>query len=176
MTLSGSANSVSQVQAAIQAATGNTGITAAVSGGNLVLTDSAGNPITATLTSLHSYTGATDNGAFASPTIANGTPASAAPPTFTDPGGILATVGILQNTYTKTVTPAQDAKFNIDGLDLTRSTNTVSDVIPGATISLLSGSAASPATTTLSVTQNTASTVSMQSSRSSPHTMPFKTL
>ena len=80
-------------------------------------------------------------------------------PAFTDSSGTLATLGVLQNAYTHTVTAAQDAKFNIDGLDLTRSTNTVNDVIPSASIALLSGTAAAPATTTLNVTQNTASTV-----------------
>ena len=87
-------------------------------------------------------------------------------PAFTDTSGALSTIGVLQNAYTHTVTAAKDAKFNLDGLDLTRSTNSVNDVIPGANISLLSGAtpgvagaAATPATTTLSVTQNTASVV-----------------
>ncbi|MGI4791427.1 MAG: flagellar filament capping protein FliD [Janthinobacterium lividum] len=83
-----------------------------------------------------------------------------AAPTFTDTSGALSTVGILQQSYTKTVTAAQDAKFNLDGLDLTRSTNTVNDAITGATVSLLSGSSTTPATTTLSVAQNTNSIVS----------------
>jgi flagellar hook-associated protein 2 len=90
---------------------------------------------------------------------------SAAAPTFTDTSGVLATVGILQNSYTNTVAPAQDAKFNLDGLNLTRSTNTLNDVIPSATISLLAaGTVAAPATTTLSVTQNTAAVVQAVSS------------
>jgi flagellar hook-associated protein 2 len=159
VTLSGNSNSISQVQAAIQATTGNSGITATLNGSNLVLTDPAGNPITASLTSLHSFSGSSDNGALSNPTIANGTPAQPIQPAFTDTSGALATVGILQNSYTQTVTAAQDAKFNIDGLDLTRSTNTINDVISGATIGLLSGTAAAPATTTLNVTQNTASVV-----------------
>ncbi len=80
-------------------------------------------------------------------------------PTFTDASGTLATLGVLQSPYTHTVTPAQDAKFNLDGLDLTRSTNTINDAVPSASLTLLSGTTAAPATTTLSVTQNTASTV-----------------
>ena len=87
-------------------------------------------------------------------------------PAFTDTSGVLATVGVLQPSYTDTVTQAQDAKFTLDGLNLTRSTNTVNDVIPSASISLLSagtpaavGAAAVPATTTLSVTQNTTAVV-----------------
>lgn len=80
-------------------------------------------------------------------------------PTLTDPSGILATAGVLQNQYTRTITPAADAAFNFDGLDLTRSVNSINDVIPGATIKLLSGTAASPGVTTLSIAQNTDSIV-----------------
>jgi len=87
-------------------------------------------------------------------------------PAFTDTSGVLAIVGVLQPSYTDPVTQAQDAKFTLDGLNLTRSTNTVNDVIPSASISLLSagtpaaaGAAAVPATTTLSVTQNTTAVV-----------------
>ncbi len=80
-------------------------------------------------------------------------------PSFTDTSGTLGTLGVLQNSFTHTVTQAQDAKFNLDGLDLTRSTNTINDAVPSASITLLSGTTAAPATTTLSVTQNTASTV-----------------
>ena len=57
------------------------------------------------------------------------------------------------------MTSAQDAKFNLDGLDLTRSSNSVGDVIPGATVKLLSGTAASPGTTDLNISQNSDSIV-----------------
>ncbi len=81
-------------------------------------------------------------------------------PAFTDTSGVLATVGILQNSYTDTVAAAQDAKFTLDGLNLTRSTNTINDAISGATLGLVSaGTTAAPATTTLSITQNTAAVV-----------------
>ena len=159
VSLTGNSNTLSQLQSAIQATTGNSGITATLSGSNLVLTDSSGNPITATLTSLHSFNGPVNNGAFGAATIADGSPAHAAAPAFTDTSGTLATLGVLQSPYTHTVTPAQDAKFNLDGLDLTRSTNTINDAVPSASITLLSGTTAAPATTTLNVTQNTASTV-----------------
>lgn len=82
-----------------------------------------------------------------------------ATPSFTDGSNILATIGVLQNQYAKTITVAKDAQFNMDGLDLTRSSNSLNDVIPGATIKLLSGTAAAPGTTTLSVSQNTDSIV-----------------
>ena len=80
---------------------------------------------------------------------------SGSAPAFTDSNGVLGTVGILQDQFTHPVTNAQDAKFNLDGLDLTRSSNSVADAISGATVTLLSGTAASPGTTTLSVSQNT---------------------
>lgn len=83
------------------------------------------------------------------------TSTAGAAPVFTDSNGVLGTVGILQNQFTHPVTNAQDAKFNLDGLDLTRSSNSVADAISGATVTLLSGTAASPGETTLSVTKNT---------------------
>jgi len=160
VTLTGNANSVSQLQAAIQATPGNAGVTATISGSSLVLTDPAGAPITATTATLQSYAGGVSNGALANPTVANGTLGTAAPPAFTaDPNGILATLGVVQKPYTRIVTQAQDAKFNLDGLDLTRGTNTINDAIPSTSLTLLSGTLATPATTTLNVTQNTASTV-----------------
>ncbi len=76
-------------------------------------------------------------------------------PVFTDSNGVLGTVGILQNQFTHPVTNAQDAKFNLDGLDLTRSSNSVADAISGATVTLVSGTPDSPGTTALSVSQNT---------------------
>ena len=160
ITLTGNANSVSQLQTAIQATPGNAGVTATISGSNLVLTDPTGAPITATTTTLRSYLGGVNQGAFAAPTIANGTPGTATTPAFTaDPNGILATLGVVQEPYTRIVTQAQDAKFNLDGLDLTRGTNTVNDAVPSASLTLLSGTIGTPATTTLNVTQNTTSTV-----------------
>ena len=160
VTLSGHATTLAGLQTAIQATTGNSGITAGISGGSLVLTDASGQPITATTTDLDNWTGGTtNNGPLGGAVIANGTPAAATAPTFTDPSGILGTLGVLQSPYTQTVTNAQDAKFNLDGLDLTRSSNTVGDVIPGATVKLLSGTAASPGTTDLSITQNSDSIV-----------------
>lgn len=95
----------------------------------------------------------------------------AAAPAFTDPNNVLSTLGVLQAPFTKTVTAAQDAKFSLDGLDLTRSSNTVGDVIPGATIKLLSagtaaaaGTAVAPATTALNIAQNTDAVVQAVSS------------
>ena len=79
----------------------------------------------------------------------------AAAPALTDPNGVLNTLGILQTPYTQTVTAAQDAKFSLDGLNLTRSSNTIGDVIPGATVKLLSGTTATPGVSDINIAQNT---------------------
>lgn len=84
---------------------------------------------------------------------------NAVAPTFGDSSQILATVGVVQQSYGNMISTAKDAKFNLDGLDLTRSSNIVTDAVPSATIKLLSGTPTTPATSTLSVGQNTDSTV-----------------
>ena len=155
VSLTGNTTTLAQLNTALQATVGNAGVTATVSGGALVLTDASGSPITATTTGLHNWTGGTtDQGALGAAVAANGSPSAAIPPAFTDTSGLLGTLGVLQQSFARTVTSAQDAKFNLDGLDVTRSSNTVSDIIPGATVKLLSGTAAAPGVSDLSVTQN----------------------
>lgn len=57
-----------------------------------------------------------------------------------------------------TVKPPLDATFNVNGLSITRSSNTVSDVISGVTFNLTkAGSIASPVSTQLTVARNTSS-------------------
>ncbi|MET0388577.1 MAG: flagellar filament capping protein FliD [Polyangiales bacterium] len=51
------------------------------------------------------------------------------------------------------VIAAKDAKFTLDGLQITKSSNTVTDVLQGTTLNLLKTNVGSP--TTLSVTQDT---------------------
>ncbi len=160
VTLAGHATTLAQLNTALQGTAGNSGVVASVSGGALVLTDASGKNITATTTGLDNWTGGTtDNGPLGAAVVANGAPAATTTSTFSDPSGVLGTLGVLQKPYTRTVTNAQDAKFNLDGLDLTRSSNSVGDVIPGATVKLLSGTSASPGTTNLSISQNTDSIV-----------------
>jgi flagellar hook-associated protein 2 len=62
---------------------------------------------------------------------------TAAVPTFTDSGGL----GITQ------LTPASDAKFSVNGIPITRSSNTVNDAIPGLSLTL--GAVGSGATVTV---------------------------
>ncbi len=155
VSLTGNTTTLAQLNTALQGTAGNSGITATISGGSLVLTDPSGGAITATTTGLHNWTGGTlDRGALGAAAIANGSPSAPTQLAFTDTNGLLGTLGVLQNSFTRTVATAQDAKFNLDGLDVTRSSNTVGDIIPGAAIKLLSGTPAVPGTTSLSVSQN----------------------
>lgn len=65
--------------------------------------------------------------------------------------------------YSKTVTNAQNAVFNVNGIELTRTSNTVTDAVEGMTISLKSAQAiGTPATTLTVATDKTALTKSMQ--------------
>lgn len=75
-------------------------------------------------------------------------------PTFADSNNILSTLGVTQGLFSNQIVSAQDAQFSVDGLSLTRSSNIVNDVIPGATVKLLSAG-----NSTLSVSQDT-STIS----------------
>lgn len=76
----------------------------------------------------------------------------ASTPTFTDSNNILTNLGILSNTPTNELTVAKDATFVIDGLQATRSSNTISDVISGVTFTLLKD-AGSP-TTQITISSN----------------------
>src|SRR5262249_22560584 len=66
-------------------------------------------------------------------------------PTFTDASNILTNLGVLQNSVTTQLVAAKDATFKLDGMDITRSSNTISDVISGVTLTLLKDSG-SPST------------------------------
>jgi len=75
--------------------------------------------------------------------------------TFSDPNNILQALGVLQQAPSSPLISAQDAKYSLDGVSLTSSTNTITSAIPGATITLLQGTPASPGATTLSLTKDT---------------------
>jgi flagellar hook-associated protein 2 len=76
-------------------------------------------------------------------------------PTFTDPNNLLQGIGVLQQAPANQLVKAQDANYSLDGINLTSSSNTITTAIPGSTLTLLSGSSSSPATSTLSLTQDT---------------------
>lgn len=75
-------------------------------------------------------------------------------PTFSDSNNTLSSLGILQQPYGSELIKGQDAKYSLDGLNLTSASNTVTTAIPGATLTLLKGSAALPGTATISMVKD----------------------
>jgi flagellar hook-associated protein 2 len=80
-------------------------------------------------------------------TSSSGTLASSS---FSDPNGILSSLGVTQTAFSDQVTSAADASFTLDNVAYTRSSNTVTDAIPDTSISLLQ----SGSSTNISITQN----------------------
>ncbi len=77
---------------------------------------------------------------------------------FTDSNNVLSSLGIVQTGFTNQKSAAQDASFSVDGVDYTRSSNTVSDVIPGVSMTLLSTNDATTSTpANISVAEDTSS-------------------
>jgi flagellar hook-associated protein 2 len=76
-------------------------------------------------------------------------------PTCTDSNNVLQSLGVLQQGVSNELVSAQDAKFTLDNASITSSSNTVTTAIPGATLTLLEGTKANPATTTIALTQST---------------------
>lgn len=74
---------------------------------------------------------------------------------FTDTTGLLSGLGVVQQGYGKEVVQAQDAAFSVDGVNLTSASNSVSNVIQGATFQLLKGTPSNPASTTLTLARDT---------------------
>lgn len=79
---------------------------------------------------------------------------SSGTPTFSDDNRVLENIGILQTAFGNELLAAQDAQFTLDGVSLTSSSNTVTNVISGATITLLKADAVTPPKTTLSLTRD----------------------
>lgn len=79
-------------------------------------------------------------------------------PTFTDSGNVLETLGVVRSAYTQVDQQGEDALFKVNGIDMVRTTNTVSDVITGVTFSLVSD-ATPTASTTISVTSDSEAAV-----------------
>lgn len=74
--------------------------------------------------------------------------------TWTDADHALEALGIVQRGYGNQMVSAQDAEFKIDGVSLTSATNTVTTVIPGATLTLLKANATTPETSTISLSRD----------------------
>ncbi len=70
-----------------------------------------------------------------------------------DPDGVLSALGVVNpgtTTPKNVLQAAQDAVLTVDGLTVTRSSNTVSDVIPGVTLELKGVTSSSPVSITVS--------------------------
>jgi len=78
-------------------------------------------------------------------------------PTFTDDQHILKTLGILRAGYGNELVQAKDAQFKIDTMTLTSSSNTLTNIIPGVTITLMDADATNPKRTIITVSRDTKS-------------------
>lgn len=70
--------------------------------------------------------------------------------TYTDANNVLESLGIIEGTLVSSIATGQDASIVVDGTTITRSTNSISDVIDGVTLNLLSESAATTVTLNIS--------------------------
>ncbi len=77
-------------------------------------------------------------------------------PSITDTNGLLEAIGLYQRGYSNELVEAQDAEYTLDGFAFTSSKNTISEVIPGATFTLLKANETTPETSTLSFSKDTA--------------------
>ncbi|HEX4450661.1 MAG TPA: flagellar filament capping protein FliD [Kofleriaceae bacterium] len=89
--------------------------------------------------------------------VASDTTGTANAATFTDVSG--SSLG-LANSSNVTI-PAADAKVNIDGIEVTRSTNVIDDALPGTTLTLNSAQATTDPNTTVAVTTDTTGLTSL---------------
>ncbi|MBC7286548.1 MAG: flagellar filament capping protein FliD [Armatimonadetes bacterium] len=70
-------------------------------------------------------------------------------PTFADSNNILATLGILTKAPANEIQAPQDAEILLDGIPVSRSTNTIDDALPGLRLQLLKANPSSPVTVTV---------------------------
>ncbi|MBS1705585.1 MAG: flagellar filament capping protein FliD [Armatimonadetes bacterium] len=74
-------------------------------------------------------------------------------PTFGAEGSVLTDLGITKRT--SELVAAKDALYSLDGVSLSAASNTVSDSVPGATITLLQADASTPKEATLTLARDT---------------------
>lgn len=74
--------------------------------------------------------------------------------TYDDSDGVLQGLGILQKAYGNELVIAQDAEYEVDNVNLTSSSNTITGIIPGATLTLLKANATTPETTTITLSRD----------------------
>lgn len=76
-------------------------------------------------------------------------------PTFVDDQNILGSIGILQQPMGSELVAAQSAAYTLDTIAFTSESNSITTVIPGATLTLLSADATTPKTSTLTLQRDT---------------------
>lgn len=76
------------------------------------------------------------------------------PAGLSDMEGALEAMGVLQRGFGTQLVAAQDAAYKLDGFNLTSETNTIQDVIPGVTLTLLKANETTPETTTISLSKD----------------------
>lgn len=76
-------------------------------------------------------------------------------PTFTDDQNILGSLGILQQPFASELVAAQSAEYTLDTIAFTSESNSITTVIPGATLTLMAADAITPKTSTLNLTRDT---------------------
>jgi flagellar hook-associated protein 2 len=74
--------------------------------------------------------------------------------TWTDADHALEALGVVQKGFGNQMVTAQDAEFKLDGVSLTSGTNSITTVIPGATLALLKANATTPETSTITLTRD----------------------
>lgn len=74
--------------------------------------------------------------------------------TWADPDKALEALGVVQRGFGNQMVVAQDADFRLDGVPLTSATNSITSVIPGATLTLLKANVTTPETSTITLTRD----------------------
>ncbi len=80
---------------------------------------------------------------------------SSTTPTLSDTDGFLNGIGVLQAGYGSELVAAQDAHYTLDGVALTNTSNTITDAVPGVSMTLLAADSTTPKTANLSMIQDT---------------------
>ncbi|MCH8114291.1 MAG: flagellar filament capping protein FliD [Chloroflexi bacterium] len=77
-------------------------------------------------------------------------------PVITDTNGLLEAIGFYERSFTNELVTAQDAEYTLDGFVFTSASNSITDTVPGVTITLLKADAATPETATLTLSKDDA--------------------
>jgi flagellar hook-associated protein 2 len=143
VTIDSSNNTLAGIRDAINSA--NAGVTASVINADIVPT-----PLVAPFTTNRLVLTSTTLGSAGAITVAV---------TDSGSGGTNALTGLASASLVATQT-ADDAKLTINGIAITRASNTITDAVDGLTLNLLKGTATTPGTASVTVAQNTGAVTS----------------